>query len=227
MDSKQIKQLALDMGADLCGIASEERFAGAPEGFRPRDIYSKCRSVAVVAKRVPHECLNAESCVPYTQINNIVMQETDRLVLALSLALQDKGIPNVMVPTDDPYEYWEAENSYGRAILSLRHAGRLAGLGYLGNNTLLINPRYGNMIQLGAILLGIDLEPDEVLDMKCPDGCRLCIDNCPAHALDGTTVKQKDCRPLSNFKNKKGYNLKKCFICRKVCPNALGTIPGI
>ena len=60
MDSTRIKQLAADLGADLCGIATEERFSGAPDGFRPRDIYSKCRSVIVIAKRVPHECVNAD-----------------------------------------------------------------------------------------------------------------------------------------------------------------------
>jgi epoxyqueuosine reductase QueG len=223
MNSQQIKQIAMELGADLCGIASEERFSGAPEGFRPRDIYSKCKSVAVFAKRVPSESLYAENIISYTHINNLVMQETDRTALSISLALQDKGIPNVMIPTDDPLEYWEPENQYARGILSLRHAGYLSGLGYLGKNTLLINPRYGNMLQIGAVLLGIVLEPDKILDTRCPDGCRLCIDNCPAGALDGTTVIQKLCRPLSNFKTEKGYTLKKCYRCRNVCPSAAGT----
>ncbi len=34
---KSVKKLALQKGADLCGIAPVERFRDAPEGFRPTD----------------------------------------------------------------------------------------------------------------------------------------------------------------------------------------------
>ena len=72
------------------------------------------------------------------------------MTLKLSLILEDIGIENVPIPCDDPYEYWEPENQYGRTILFLRHAGYLAGLGVLGKNTRLINEKFGNMIQLRA-----------------------------------------------------------------------------
>jgi hypothetical protein len=39
------------MKSDLCGIASAERFATAPEGFKPTNIYSGRQSVIVFAKR--------------------------------------------------------------------------------------------------------------------------------------------------------------------------------
>lgn len=122
MDEITIKNMAYRRGADLCGIASVERFRNAPKGFNPLDIYSKCRSVIVFARRIPHESLYAENCVPYTHINTIALREVDSLAYALSLELHDAGIGNVIIPSDDPYEYWEPENSYGRAILSLRHA---------------------------------------------------------------------------------------------------------
>jgi epoxyqueuosine reductase len=41
-------------------------------------------------------------------------------------------------------------------------------------------------------------------------------------ALDGQTVDQKLCKPLSNYINEKGYNPKKCYLCRKICPNHSG-----
>ncbi|OHD54984.1 MAG: (Fe-S)-binding protein [Spirochaetes bacterium GWF1_51_8] len=214
----RIKDAAFKLGADLCGIASAESFSEAPEGFRPGDIYSKSRSVAVLAKRIPSENLFAESTVPYTNINNLVKNQMEALTLKLSLAIQDMGIPNVMVPIDDPYEYWDAERMRGIGLLSLRHAGYYAGLGYLGKNTLLINPRYGSMITLGAILLGIEVEADEIIDRKCPDGCNLCISNCPGQALNGITVDQKKCRAASAYITGKGYFLYKCYQCRKVCP---------
>ena len=223
----KIKNLAMSLGADLCGIATPERFAGAPEGHRPIDIYPDCKSVIVYAKRVPAGTLFIDNCVPYTHVNSIVTHEVDMLGVRLSLALEDMDIRSVPVPSDDPYEHWEADRQYGRAILSMRHAGYLAGLGVLGKNTLLINERYGNMIQIGAVLADAGLRPDEIATYEgCLADCHNCLDSCPQHALNGVTVDQKLCRPISNYVNEKGYVLKKCNICRRVCPHSLGIKTG-
>jgi hypothetical protein len=40
--------------------------------------------------------------------------------------------------------------------------------------------------------------------------------------LDGITVKQQACRPISNYKNERGFVLKKCWECRRICPNHTG-----
>ncbi len=217
------KHIIREMGADICGIASAERFGGAPKGFHPTDIYDKCRSVVVFARKLPAEALFASSCVPYTFVNMMMTQEVDRLIVTVALKLEEMGLRAVPIPSDDPYEHWEADRSYGRAILSLRHAGHLAGLGVLGKNTLLMNKDYGNMVQLGAVLVDMELEPDAIAAYEgCPPECRLCLDSCPEAALDSESVNQQLCRPVSNFITEKGYNLKKCFVCRSICPNALG-----
>ena len=222
-DSKSIKEVIKGLGADLCGIAPIERFTKAPKGFHPTDIYEECKSVVVFTKRLPVESLFATSCVPYTYVNDIITRKVDELGFEIALKLEDQGIKAVPIPSDDPYEYWEPENLYGRAILSLRHAGYLAGLGVLGKNTLLINNEFGNMIQIGAILVPYELEGDEIATYEgCPSDCYLCIESCPADALDGKTVDQKLCRPHSNYRTEKGYILKKCNECRKVCPSYRG-----
>ncbi|MDI6704914.1 MAG: epoxyqueuosine reductase [Bacillota bacterium] len=223
IDAIQIKAAAKNLGADLCGIAPGDRFNEAPEGFRPMDIYSECRSVIVFAKKLPTDAIFAASCVPYTMVNNVVTQMVDGITVELALYLERMGVRAVSVPSDDPYEHWEQKRQYGRAILSMRHAAWLAGLGVLGKNTLLINEDLGNMIQIGAVLVDAELEPDEIARYSsCPEGCSLCIDACPQGALDGITVNQELCRPLSNFRTEKGYVLKKCSICRRVCPNLAG-----
>ncbi len=153
----------------------------------------------------------------------MIVQEVNRLGAQLCLTLEDLGIVSVPIPSDDPSEYWESENQYARGILSLRHAGYLAGLGVMGKNTLLVNEKYGNMIQIGAILVDIELESDKIADFTvCKENCTLCIDKCPQKALDGETVNQKNCRVLSNFVTERGFVLKKCHLCRSVCPNSLG-----
>jgi len=222
-NAKRIKEIIYSFGADLCGIASIDRFQDAPEGFKPGDIYEKTKSVIVFALKLPAESLFANSCVPYTHINSLIAQKVDRMTFKISYQLDENNIKNVIIPTDDPYEYWDKENLTGKGILSLKHAAWLAGLGKLGRSTLLINNKYGNMIQIGALLVNIELEPDEVADYEvCPPDCTLCLESCPVSALNGETVKQKLCRPLSNYQNERGFILKKCFACRKVCPNSLG-----
>ena len=223
MDSATVKDIVRNLGADLCGVAPATRFKDAPEGFRPTDIYGDCRSVIVFAKKIPAESLFANSCVPYTYVNSVMTQEVDRLGVLVSLELERRGVKSVPIPSDDPYEHWEPEHSYGRAVLSMRHAGYLAGLGVLGKNTLLINREFGNMIQIGAVLVNVDLGGDPIAIYEgCIPDCILCIESCPQKALDGKTVNQKLCRPVSNFKTPKGYILKKCNLCRRVCPNTLG-----
>lgn len=219
----KIKKIAMENGADLFGIAPVERFVEAPKGFHPIDIYKKTKSVIAFAKRIPSESLFAESCIPYTHINTLVMQTVDSMTFQISRELDSIGIKNVIIPTDDPYEYWDEENKTGRAILSLRHAGYLAGLGIIGRNNLLVNEQFGNMIQIGALLTETEITPSPLADYKtCPENCRICIDTCPVQALDGKTVNQKLCRSLSVYRNEKGYVLKKCFNCRKNCPLTLG-----
>ena len=105
----------------------------------------------------------------------------------------------------------------------MRHAGHLAGLGALGRNTLLVNRDFGNMIQIGAVLVDIELEGDPVQEFDpCPPGCALCIDACPKRALDGVTVNQTACREVACFENERGFIIKKCNVCRSICPNSLG-----
>lgn len=225
-DSLRIKVMTREYGADLCGIATAASFSEAPEGFKPIDIYKDCKSVIVFAKSFPKDSMFIESCVPYTHIQNFISQYVDRIGMRLCYALSDSGIGAIPVPTDDPYEYWDSKTSHGRGILSMRHAGYLAGLGVLGRNTLLINKKLGNTFQIGAVLLNIDLESNPPATYRsCPAGCNLCIDSCPAGALDGVSVNQELCRPYSNFKNEKGYILKKCSKCRSVCPLHAGIIP--
>lgn len=223
MISSEIKNIACDLGADLCGIASPNIFDDAPNGHHPLDIYSKCKSVIVFAKKVPAGSMFANNDIPYTYINDVITEEVDKLGIDFCRVLEDLGIECVPIPSDDPSEYWEPHRKYARGILSLRHAGYFAGLGILGKNTLLINEQYGNMIQIGAILVDIKLESDPIATYKgCLENCSLCIDSCPQKALDTVTVDQKLCRELSNFETERGFILKKCYECRKVCPNCLG-----
>ncbi|MFX1391412.1 MAG: epoxyqueuosine reductase [Promethearchaeota archaeon] len=222
INSQIIKERIKGLGADICGFAPVNRFNDAPKGFHPLNIYKECKTVIVFAIKVPVTSISANNLVPYSHFGSVAINEVDMLSIKIVRMLEDLDIGCVPIPSDDPYEHWEPERSYGRAILSLRHAGYLAGLGVLGKNTLLINEKYGNMIQLGAVLVNVDLEGDSLAKYEgCITDCQICLDSCPQEALDGITVNQKACRQHSIIKTEKGYTLKRCNICRKICPNAL------
>ena len=53
IDSKQVKEILFSMGADLCGIASIDRFDDAPEGYHPLDVMPSCKSVISFGCRFP------------------------------------------------------------------------------------------------------------------------------------------------------------------------------
>lgn len=224
MNSKQLKKIAEAAGADLCGIASAGRFRDAPEGFKPMDIYPEARSVVVLAKRFPEGVFSSTSPVPYTFASDTVLHEVFRITCELCLRLEDSGIIAVPVPSE-PYEYWDEAAREGKGILSLKHAGYLAGLGVMGKNTLLVNEEFGNRIVLGAILTDAELEEDPISGFSfCSEKCSLCIDHCPGNALGASGVIQKECRKGSIFCNTKGYTLETCHVCRSVCPGGRGKI---
>ncbi|HWQ62756.1 MAG TPA: epoxyqueuosine reductase [Negativicutes bacterium] len=219
----EIKDLAAGLGADLCGIGDVDRFAGAPPGFHPADIHRDAKSVIVVAARFPAGTLAASSQAPYTFVRNRLMEKVDAITFALTTALEEKGATAVPIPSSEPYEYWDEAERRGMGILSLKHAAVRAGLGVMGKNTLLLNNRFGNMVWLGAVLVDRALDADPLASYQpCPPSCRLCLDSCPAQALDGVTLVQKKCRPICGKSSPGGGVVYACNLCRKICPNHLG-----
>jgi epoxyqueuosine reductase len=217
-----IKNMARRFGADLCGIAPVERFRDAPRGFRPGDIFRQARSAVVIAKRLPDAALLSENPVPYTFACGVTLEAVNQMICQLALSLQEMSVAAVPIPSE-PYLYWDEKRREGRGILSLKHAGFLAGLGVLGRNTLLTNDTLGNRMTLGALLLNVALPGDSIAKYTlCSDNCQVCINACPAKALDGKTVVQKSCREVSQVITKKGCALYLCNTCRVICPGGKG-----
>ena len=73
---------------------------------------------------------------------------------------------------------WDKQRSH----VSHKIIGRLAGLGWIGRNNLLVNPQLGSRHRLVTILTDMPLEPDEVLDRDC-GACLACLETCPAQAI--------------------------------------------
>ncbi|MEN8171470.1 MAG: tRNA epoxyqueuosine(34) reductase QueG [Chloroflexota bacterium] len=110
-----------------------------------------------------------------------------------------------------------------------RELAQRAGLGWIGKNSLLINPEIGSYFILAEIFLGIDLPPDPPFTSDRCGTCTRCIDACPTDAilpnrtvdsnrcLSYLTIERKDALPLE-YRRSIGDWLFGCDICQQVCP---------
>lgn len=220
--SKDVKDIARRLGADLCGIADVERFAGAPAGAHPRDAFPGCRSVIVLARRFPLGTLACGSTIPYTIVRNQLTAVMDRMTFDLSCELETLGAVGVPTGAIGPTNLDPASGRF-RGLVSLKHAGELAGLGRIGRNTLLVNARHGNMIWLGAVLTDAALAPDPLADYEpCVPGCEACVRACPIQALGDPAMDQAACWNFAFGPEGGGEWRIKCHRCRSVCPHHRG-----
>jgi len=221
--SAEVKTYFHNHGADLCGVASVDRFDGAPEGFRPRDVLPQAQSVIAFAKRFPAGTLQCNTTVPYTIARNMLSDLLDKLAFQFCCDMELDGVIAVPTGTIGPTER-DPNDGRMRNILSAKHAAQAAGLGVIGRNTLLITPEYGNMVWLGAVICELPLTPDPLLENAYCAHCSLCVDACPAHAVGEPAMEQDACKRHA-FGGENGGEWKiLCHQCRDVCPHCLGVI---
>jgi len=219
----RIIEIFLNLGAEVCGVANIDRFVDNPKGFHPSDIYSDCKSVIVFAKALPKGTAKVSPRIIYQHFNSMSPAELDRIAYLASIEIERSynGFA-VPIPSDGPYDCWDPDKVEGRGLISMKHAAVLAGLGTLGRSTLLLNSRYGNMLNIGAVLTNLDLLSDPPSESICIEGCSLCIENCPVNAINGDGVNQKLCRNNTYAHNNRGFDVVNCNKCRTGCPMAFG-----
>jgi epoxyqueuosine reductase len=109
-----------------------------------------------------------------------------------------------------------------------RVVAKYAGIGWIGKNTCMINPKMGSWLFLGVILTSLDLEPSLPAPDRC-GSCTRCIDACPTDALIAPyqldsnkcisylTIEKRGAIP-EELCSGMGRHIFGCDICQDVCP---------
>ena len=102
-----------------------------------------------------------------------------------------------------------------------------AGLGWIGRNSLLVNPRYGSMMHLGELVIDESVDEYDVPMSGVGCGtCRACVDACPNGAIrDNRTIDTRRCISCRTIEREAEGDATPlhgwifgCDACQSVCP---------
>ena len=121
------------------------------------------------------------------------------------------------------------------APFSFKYAATRAGIGWIGKNDVVITKRYGPRARLSAVLIDAPLPcATPIVESRCPDDCRRCLEVCPCKALKGVKwdatklraeiIDYHRCnRMRSAFIPKLGRK-SACGLCLAACPFGTGDL---
>ena len=195
-DAGAVKARALALGADLVGIAAADTLNAFPPDPRwpqtPESISPYCRSVIVIANRIPAGAFRCKTNTPVQYLDMLVLRKMDRIAYGLAEELERCGQPSFVTAAQET-EWTLKRASYGR--LSTRHLGVEAGLGTLGLEVNILTPEFGPRVYLTGILTELELEPDaRITEQVCiGESCSRCLHACPADAVLHWGIDKRHC----------------------------------
>src|SRR6059058_3886787 len=195
-DSAAVKRRALELGADLAGIASAATLNAFPPDPRwpqtPDRILPSIKSVLVLVQRIPAGAFRAVSNVPVQYMDMLVLRKMDKIAYRIADELERAGHPTFVTAAQETD--WSLKRaSYGR--LSTRHLGVEAGLGTLGLEVNILTPEFGPRVYLTGVLTELELAADAPMtEQVCiGESCSRCLHSCPGDAVLHFGIDKRAC----------------------------------
>ena len=220
LTAEWIKQKALELGADVCGIGDISLFEGTDPQRDPRSILPKAKCIIGAGFRVPrglYHCMaNQAQYYNYLTLGVSYPDEELAEIFLLKMAgkIEDEGydacvqrnVSNLKIKGDktqnpelaDTYELIHAEPvAPGKpapdVILDFAQAAQICGLGRAGLRGTVLAPKFGPFLRFVFIITDAPLECDPPFEDDLCDGCNACIAACPGHAVSETGTDSWQC----------------------------------
>lgn len=151
------------------------------------------------------------------QINELL----ERTSMEISYYLEAKNFKAFTIPAKDRF-YLDPPF----ALLSHKMIANLAGIGWIGRSSIVVNPDYGPSVRLISILTDTPLEYTSSIKPQC-NKCRLCVDACPVDAIYGQDFEWdnpakvlQDAEKCENYRAQRNTALgsRICNLCVYACP---------
>ncbi len=191
----QLKQFAQEASADLCGVATPDRFEGLPEGENPLSIFPEMSAAIVIGRRITRGTLRGlEEGTNQGLYDQFGYSWLDTQFVAMSTFevvewLEDQGweaaplfaFPPEAYPQGIPVrEGAPAPNVYP----DMQKMAVCAGLAEMSWTRIALTPQFGHRQRFQLILTDAPLEADPLLDSDLCGMCMRCAEICPLGALD-------------------------------------------
>lgn len=178
----ELKALALECGADDCGIVSLDDPALAEERPHIRRAFPSARIAVSIVRRMHRAPVRSPLRSAANSEFHNVSHEVDDVCRALVRRLEDLGITALNPPMAFPMEM-DGFSQRGW-IVSHKLVAEAAGMGKRGIHRSIIHPKFGSFILLGTVLIDVDIEaPGMPLDYNPCFECKLCVVACPVGAI--------------------------------------------
>ena len=195
--TNDVKELAINRGADLVGIAPVDRFEHAPEDGKPQYYMPDAKCVVVIATRILKSLCDVygtyeeegKTIGPYMWHGYVQLNWGNSWVaIQVAKLLEDEGHKALPFP---PTMFLYRHPEHDLPDFYHKHAAVAAGLGEFGLNRLLLTPEFGAHQRIISIVTNAPLDPDPMYGG--PKLCRqeecesLCVKICPLSAFGDKT----------------------------------------
>jgi epoxyqueuosine reductase len=240
----ELKRRAAELGFSLCGICP----AAAPAGAAKLGEW-------LAAGYAGQMRYLADRCEAYAHPRNVLDGVRSVIMLAMNYRTAEPRAPQAGEGRVSRYAWGDAdyhdvirqrlnelavfvqEREPGARVRGVvdtaplleREFAQMAGIGWIGKNTLLLNRNQGSWFFLAALLTDAELDYDSAVETDHCGTCRACLDACPTNAfpqpyvLDASrcisylTIELRDAIPMELRKGM-GEWVFGCDVCQDVCP---------